>query len=450
MKILLTNPPWLINNRYGVRAGSRWPFTLDYENNDRHYVPFPFFLAYAMSLLKKHKKDVALIDAVAEGMDVDLFIERAERICPDVVVFETSTPSFKNDILIAHRIKEKLKKIVIVFCGPHASTFSLELLDRHDFVDYILVGEYEYAMLELIEHLEVGSNLKDVPGLTYRENGKTAINKKRCAIKSLDSLPWPERGSLPIYNYNDGFCGLPEPNVQMMASRGCPYKCIFCLWPQVMYGNDLYRKRNPVDVIDEMEWLIDRYNFKAVYFDDDVFNVDRNFCENICDEINKRDINVPWAIMARADLMSKSLLENFADSGLYAIKYGVESGDQKVLDFCRKDMSLEKALRSIKITKALGIKVHLTFCLGLPGESKESIKKTIEFIEWAKPDSMQFSFATPFPGTTFFDYTKDKNWIKAREWSGFDGNYRCVSRTQELSAEDLERIKVDVNSYFNL
>ena len=154
--------------------------------------------------------------------------------------------------------------------------------------------------------------------------------------------------------------------------------------------------------------------------------------------------------MARADLMSKGLLKKLSDSGLYAIKYGIESGDQRVLDLCKKEMDLKKALCSINATRDIGIKTHLTFCLGLPGESKESVKKTMDFIELAKPDSAQFSFATPFPGTAFFDYAENKHWIEAGKWSDFDGNYRCVSRTQELNVEDLERIKVGINSHFDL
>lgn len=451
MRVLLANPPWVIDRRYGVRAGSRWPFTLRLGDKDqRDYVPFPFFIAYAAALLEKDKKEVVLIDAVADGVGEDVFLERVNNYAPQIIVFETSTPSFENDIRIARRIKHGLKNAQIVFCGTHASVFPVEILEGHDFINYVLMGEYEYTLRELIKCLEEGQDLKDVLGLAYRREGRVEINKQRPAARRLDDLPWPERETLPMHKYNDGFCDLPRPNVQMLASRGCPYQCIFCLWPQVLYGEHLYRKRDPHDVIDEMEWLLSRYGFKAVYFDDDTFNVDSDYVEEICKEINKRKIEIPWAIMARPDLMNEKVLKNLLDAGLCAVKYGIESADKRILKSCGKNMDLDKARRMINFTKKLGIKVHLTFCLGLPGETDHTIQKTIAFIEDIRPDSLQFSFATPIPGTAYFNYVKDRGWLDSTDWSDFDGNNRCIVRTQELSSKQLEQAKIDISHYFNL
>jgi len=337
MRVLLANPPWVIGRRYGVRAGSRWPFTLELRDKDqRDYVPFPFFIAYAAALLKRHKKKVVLIDAVADPIGEDLFLERVNNYAPQIIVFETSTPSFKNDIRIAKRIKQNLKKAQVVFCGTHASVFPFEILNRYDFIDYVLIGEYEYTLYELVKYLEEGLDLKDLLGLAYKRETRIEINKQRSAIRHLDDLPWPERETLSMYKYNDGFCDLPKPNVQVLASRGCPYQCIFCLWPQVLYREHLYRKRDPHDVIDEMEWLLSRYGFKAVYFDDDTFNVDSDYVEEICKEINKRKIKIPWAIMARPDLMNEKVLKNLLDAGLCAVKYGIESADEGILNHAGK------------------------------------------------------------------------------------------------------------------
>jgi radical SAM superfamily enzyme YgiQ (UPF0313 family) len=136
-------------------------------------------------------------------------------------------------------------------------------------------------------------------------------------------------------------------------------------------------------------------------------------------------------------------------AGLYAIKYGMESADQNLLNFCKKNMDLDKAYRIIKVTKKLGIKVHLTFCLGLPGETRQTIQKTISFIQEVQPDSLQFSFATPFPGTEYFAYLEQKGWILSKDWSDYDGKYKCIINTQELSGADLERIKVAFGNNFN-
>lgn len=447
----MLNLPWSKNSRFGVRAGSRWPFTAEPEKDGYiHYIPFPFFLAYAAALLKKEGYDIKLIDAIAEGIDERETIEKTLAYNPGLIVIETSTPSFSSDMRIIRNIRVSLPASHIALCGPHTTVFSEQILSKYDFVNYILRGEYEYVLSDLVNHLDKNLPLSSVPGLVYRDSRKIKVNKSRPTIANLDNLPWPERESLPIFRYNDGFCNLPQPNAQMWTSRGCPFECVFCLWPQTIYGEHKYRKRNPRLVVDEMEYLINKFNFKAIYFDDDVFNIDRNHVLEICKEIKERNIKIPWAVMARADFMDAELLKILAASGLYAIKYGVESADQNVLDLCGKNMDVDKIRKMAGLTKESGIKVHLTFCLGLPGENKHSLEKTVRFIQDARPDSSQFSFATPFAGTDYFEYVKDRGWLVSRDWSDYDANYKCVVKTQELSSSDIEGAKVALTGNFNL
>ena len=198
-----------------------------------------------------------------------------------------------------------------------------------------------------------------------------------------------------------------------------------------------------------MDYLISRFNFKAVYFDDDIFNIDKKHVLNICKEIKTRNIKIPWAVTARADLMDRELLTIMADAGLCAIKYGVESADQDILNFCKKNMDLDTAGQMIKFSKELGVKVHLTFCLGLPGETRQTIQKTIEFINYIKPDSLQFSFATPFPGTEYFQYAKNRELLLSNDWSDYDGNCKCIIKTQELTGDELEEAKDAFDNNFN-
>ncbi len=450
MRIALLNLPWNTNGRFGVRAGSRWPFSSKPKKNGYiYYIPFPFFLAYASSLLKKNNKEAKLIDAIAEGIDEQKVIGEIKSYIPDLIIIETSTPSFRNDLKIIEYIHRKLPNCQIAICGPHASVFPEQILREYNFINHVLVGEYEYTLLELVNHLEDDLGLESILGLAYREDIKIRVNSPRLTINNLDDLPWPDREDLPLYKYNDGFAGLPCPNVQMWTSRGCPFQCIFCLWPQTMYREHKHRKRDPIDVVDEMEWLIKNFDFKAIYFDDDVFNIDRNHVLNICEEIKKRKIKIPWAAMARADLMDEALLQSMSDAGLYAIKYGMESADQNILNFCKKNMNLDKVYLIIKFTKKLGIKVHLTFCLGLPGETRQTIQKTDRFIQAAQPDSLQFSLATPFPGTDYFKYMKNNGWLFSENWSDYDGSYRCIIKTQELNSKDLEETKIALSSNFN-
>jgi len=451
MRIILLNLPWRNGQRLGVRAGSRWPFTsLPGSNGYINYIPFPFFLACTASLLKKQSQEARLIDAIAEGFDEQETIEEVKSCNPQLITIETSTPSFKNDIKIIQNIIFELPNCIIVLCGPHVSVFPEQTLRENKFISYILIGEYEYTLSKLVAHLENNLSLESIPGLAYRKESEIMINRQSSTIDDLDTLPWPERNDVPIYKYNDGFAGLPQPNVQMWASRGCPFQCIFCLWPQTIYQEHRHRKRSPVDIVNEMEFLINKFNFKAVYFDDDVFNIDRNHVLGICEEIRKRKISIPWAAMARADLMDEDLLESMVSAGLYAIKYGIESADENILNLCKKNMDLNKVNSTINTTKKLGIKVHLTFCLGLPGETRDTIEKTNRFIQNTSPDSLQFSYATPFPGTEYFNYLERKGYLFSKNWSDYDGNYKCIFKTCELSAKDLERSKDALGSNFNL
>ena len=450
MRILLLNLPWQKNDRLGVRAGSRWPFTSKPEENGQiKYIPFPFFLAYACSLLKSKNKDVKIIDAIAQGQDEHKTLDEILKISPQLIVIEISTPSFDNDLKLAYAITQKATNLKIALCGAHATTYAKDILDKYRFIDYVLMGEYEHTLLDLVNKLEDSLSLKSVLGLAYRNTENTVVNKLRPTIRNLDDLPWPERESLPIYKYNDGFADLPVPNVQIWSSRGCPFRCIFCLWPQVIYRQAKYRKRNPVDVVNEMEWLIKKFDFKAVYFDDDVFNIDRDHVIRICEEIKQRKIKIPWAVMARADLVDERLLSLLASTGLYAIKYGIESADYKVLKLCKKNLDLVKAQKMIAYTKKLGIKVHLTFCLGLPGETKQSVGASVDFIGITKPDSLQFSLATPFPGTDYYKYLRHSGSKLSKSWLDYDSQNKYVAQADALTNLDLERLKLDLCSHLN-
>ncbi|MCX5700969.1 MAG: radical SAM protein [Candidatus Omnitrophica bacterium] len=442
MRILIVNLPWHRDGKRGVRAGSRWPFTAPIEKDGSiRYIPFPFFLAYTATLLKKEFSETRLIDAIAEGFSRKKAIADIQAFKPSLLLIETSTPSFDNDIKIIKEIKKILPSCRITLCGPHSGFFADSIINKYPFIDYIIIGEYEYTMLDLARQLDKGLSLDSVAGLVFRKRGLCVINKSRKVVTDLNLLPWPERESLSMYKYNDGFARMPVPNVQILSSRGCPFSCIFCLWPQTIYQNHQYRRRNPVDVVDEIDFLVKKYSFKAVYFDDDIFNADASHVLGICKEMKRRNIRVPWAAMGRADLMNKQLIEELASAGLFAIKYGVESADKRILEFARKNIDLEKTRQNIKATKECGIKVHLTFCLGLPGETIGTIKETAKFIKDTQPDSLQVSFATPFPGTKLYDYLQSQGKAFSKKWSDYDGNDISIIRNDKLNPEYLKRIK---------
>lgn len=437
-KILLANLPWLKDKKQGVRAGSRWPHMKD--ESEGGYMPFPFFLAYSASLLQKNNFDALIIDAVADRVPCGAFIKNVLSMGLDYLAAETSVPSFYDDL----KILEKIGRIgiPIILCGPNALIYEPKFLENHPYISFVLYGEYEFGLLDLARCLREDGDLSNVKGLIYRNKNSIIKNTEREPF-DINLLPWPERDSLPMEKYLDAPGEMPTPSVQVLASRGCPFGCNFCLWPQVIYRGSHYRARDVKDVVDEMEYLVREKSFKSVYFDDDTWNVGKERILRFCGEIKKRGLqNIPWAIMARPDLMDEEMLRELKSAGLWAVKYGVESCVQSLVENSHKNMKLKNSFRMIKLTKNLGIKVHLTFCFGLPGETGKTIQKSISHALSLEPDSVQFSILTPFPGTRLFEELDSQGRILTKDWSKYDGHYHCVFKPDNLSAGDLEKAKI--------
>jgi anaerobic magnesium-protoporphyrin IX monomethyl ester cyclase len=438
MKVFLGNAPWQKEGRtgfYGVRAGSRWPH---FERCGAGYMPFPFYLAYATTVLERAQINVMLVDGIAEELTEPEFIARISQYEPNLIVLEVSTSSIDADIDLAKRIKSAIPSSKLTFCGPHIFMYQPGFLLEHPEVDFVLQGEYEYTLLDLVNRLQSQQNLAQVLGLIYRNNGTVTVNPTRPAIDDLNELPWPSRKMLPIRKYCVLGNKLPLPSVQMLASRGCPYQCIFCCWPQIMYREHKYRVRDPVDVVDEMQWLINEYGFKSVYFDDDTFNIGKGRMLKISAEIKKRNLHIPWATMARADTTDFDTLRSLRDAGLFALIVGVESGVQDLVNACRKNLDLNKVSEFVQQTKELGIKAHLTFTFGLPGETKETIRQTVAYAIALDPHTVQFTIVTPYPGSQYFDTLDKQGYIVSKNWQEYDGYNRAVIRTDSLTPQDLE------------
>jgi len=445
MKVFLGNAPWSAEGMYGVRAGSRWPH---YENEDQEYMPFPFFLAYATAVLEQNDTEVLLVDGIAERLCEDEFYQHITRFGPDLIVMEVSTPSLLTDQRQWKKVRDLVgPDVKIALTGIHHPMQDPAWLNDNPEVDYVLVGEYEYTLRDLVNRLENGQSPEGIDGLIHRvEDGSPIWTGKRPLIKNLDEVPWPARHFLPMYDYRDEPGSIPRPSVQVWASRGCPYRCSFCAWPQIMYGGFKYRTRDVVDVIDETEWLVQQWGFKSVYYDDDTFNIGKKRMLHFCREFKARQLGVPWAIMARIDGMDEEILEAMADSGLHALKYGVESADQGIVDKCGKRLDVSKVRNVVNMTHALGIKVHLTFMFGLPGETRESAMRTLDLALELMPESLQFTLATPFPGSKLHTQLLKEGKLQSTDYSKYDGFHTAVVATDELSAQDLEDILCEANT----
>lgn len=443
-KVMLLNPPWREGSRAGVRAGSRWPFTMEIGKEPSPvYLPFPFFMAYATAMLKRDGFEAVLVDAVAEGLTDEEFLERVRGFCPDVILIESATASIKVDLQYTQRIKELLKHgTKVIFSGAHVSALGEGFLREIPDIDAIVLGEYEDTFLKIVKILDNNKSLQGIENIIYRTNdGKIHVNARSNKLIDIDKLPWPERDTLPMYAYYDQFANsMPSPNVQIHASRGCPYGCIYCVWPQVLYGGQKYRTRNPIDVVDEIEWLIKKYGFNAFYFDDDTFNIGKERILKLCSELKKRCLHkIPWTAMCRADTSDRKTFLAMKEAGMVGLKFGVESGVQKLVDVSGKSLDLARVRDAVAICKKIGLKTHLAFTLGLPGETLETVQQSINFAYELDPDTVQWSLTTPFPGTKYFELADKNGWLSTKDWSKYDGAKHTVLRSDNLNIEELQQ-----------
>lgn len=436
-RIALINPPWRSSGHYGVRAGSRWPH---FEADTCAYMPFPFYLAYSAALLEKSGFVVAVLDGCATRESDDSFERRLQAFRPDVIVQENATASITTDLVWARRVKESTKAFLLM-TGHHVGHMR-DNLEAYPYIDALAGGEWEYTVLDTCTRLRDGASLDGTLGLIHRGAGRVVAESRRPNIERLDDLPFPHRDTLDMLLYHDNPGGLPSPSLQLHGSRGCPYRCNFCVWPQVVYSDHVYRTRSPKNIVDELDWAFRgqrRWAFRSYYFDDDTFNIGDARMNGLADEIIRRGLeHIPWGAMCRADTIKKPTLENLRRAGLAAVKYGVESGNQEIINRSGKHLNLAVVREMIGFTKQLGIKTHLTFSFGLIGETRETMRETLAFALEMDPDTLQFSISTPFPGTEFYAYAESKGLIVTRDFSTYDGSSRGVVRTEALSAEELE------------
>lgn len=398
MRILFTNVPWYGEGWHGIKAGCRWPFILNTPKPPADtlgfYNTYPFFLGYAAAYLKfkANNEQTYFYDALAHAHTYDTFYEYTAKLDPEIVVIETSTPSIDNDLEVAKSLKKKGSEIALV--GPHASVYA-EALIKLPFVDYILQGEFEVSAYEMV---------------LMR---KKKIYKSR-PLMDLDSLSMSARDNSCLL-YADGFGQdkfMIYPQLQIWTSRGCPFKCDFCLWNHTMWTGG-YRKRSPKSVTKEITSAMGNWGIKSVLLDDDTFNVGDEHTIAISDAIDK--IAIQWHAMVRPDTCSKKAFMIMRECGCVGLKIGVETFSQCGLDSINKGYNADELYETIDFLMDLGFKVFLSLMDNIPGETekdRELTKKRLDYFI-KKGASYQHPTYMPLPGTNASIKRKNKpkeNW----------------------------------------
>ena len=420
MKILLVNPPI--------------PHEIELYSTAGIVAP-PMGLTYLAAVLEKYGYHVEILDAPVLSLSHEQIEEEIKKREPDIVGITATTAMINSALQVAKTAKTVLPESIVVLGGIHV-TFSYESTMRENpFVDIVCIGEGEYTLLELVQTLEKEGDLKNVKGIVYRKNGELVKNQPRPLIENLDELPFPARHLLPMHKYK----AFGENMIlgTILTSRGCPFNCIFCS-SSLLFGKK-FRARSPKNVVDEVEQFQEAYKTRYVEFVDDTFTFDRKRAEAICKEIIDRKLDTRWVCSCRVDLIDKELMQTLKKAGCVMIYFGVESGVQRIINLMRKGIKLEQAERVMKWAREVGIETVASFVFGIPGETWEDAMQTIKFAKKLNPDYVQFSIATPFPGTELYQIAKREGLLLTEDWSKYTV-LKPVMRTKELSVEQLQRL----------
>jgi len=433
MKVLLLNPPFLKNFSRSQRSPAVTKSGTLY---------FPMWLASAAGLLESRGFPVDLIDAPADAHDLDYVFKRAREFQPGLIVVDTSTPSIANDVGVAASLKNEFPDAFVVLVGTHVSALPEETLAMSDRVDAVARGEYDETVVELAGALERKSEVRDVAGLTIRENGTFHAAASRPPIEDLDSIPFVSRTYGKFLRFGNYFNpNALFPMVTIATSRGCPFQCIFCVYPQTMMGHRV-RLRSVANVVDEMEYIVREFpGVQSIFFEDDTFTAIRKRCAEISGEILRRGIRVSWSINARADLDFETM-KIMKDAGCRCMCVGFESGSPVLLETIKKKVTIDKMLRFVEDARKAGILVHGCFIVGHPGETRGTMEQTLELSKRLNPDTVQFYPIMVYPGTEAYDWYKQRGLIITDDFSRWitpAGLHNTVVRTEELSPEDLVR-----------
>jgi anaerobic magnesium-protoporphyrin IX monomethyl ester cyclase len=361
----------------------------------------PLGIAYLAAVLEKKGHKVSIIDAFAEGLDLRSLEDRIKKATPDLVGITGMTPVIDNAFRTARICRKHAKYVVIG--GPHVSVVGKRIFEQCPDIDYAIQGEGEISFPSLLNAIERNKDIKNVPGLITRD----FENPPAQFIDNLDSLPFPARQLLPNERYK---YILSEGRVTtMFTSRGCPYHCIFC--DKAVFGSK-WRGRSASNVLDEVEYVVKDFSINSIIFYDDLFTLKKERVKEICQGILERGLEIEWKCEGRVNIVDEETLGLMKKAGCSMIAYGVESGNQKGLDYLNKGTNVGQIRKAFELTRNAGIKPMAYFILGIPVETYEDELGTIEFAKEIRPAYAQFSILSPTPGTRLYDDAIEMGWYR--------------------------------------
>ena len=397
----------------------------------------PTDLMYLAAVAEECGFDAKIKDYGLGGNFLNDFLEYA----PDYLVANVAMPTFKSDMEALSRAKELLPSVKIIVKGAPFLTYNTNVTYENPFISYVIMGEAEYTLKDILN----GVPDNEILGICYTNDNMQAIkNEPRPFIENLDTLPFPARHLVDNSLYRRPDNGKIQAVIKV--SRGCPYHCFFCLATPV--AGEVVRKRSAENIIAEIRECVEKYNIKNFIFWSDIFNIDRNWTIDLCKKIIESGLKITWSANTRANTMDDEMAHIMYEAGCRLCSIGVESGSQEILDKIGKKITLDDIRKTVKILKKNKIKIYNYFVIGLPWETEETVKETINFAIELDSNFISFYTANPLPGTKYFVYAM-MNRLITGEPDFTNSYYEPVVRTHTLSKEKIfELHKKAIKKYY--
>lgn len=427
MKLLLVNTPIDLHDILGR-----------FSSLSSDMKMMPSGLAYLASVVRETGVKVKILDQYAEGLSLDQISELIENFSPDLIGYGATTPNYYAAINLLREMRRRHPEIKTVMGGHHPSIFPDEVLKNKE-VDFVIRDEGEYALLSLCQNIESGSgNYPNIQGLSYKTaDGQICHNEKLLPV-DVNTLPLPAYDLLPISLYGSpAYTHFASPVIQMIASRGCPFSCSYCINSELNIAAK-YRRRNIDSVVSEMEMLNERYGAKQIQFWDPIFPLGDKHAIEFCEEVINRGLHkkVVWNSTTRAEILSEEAISLMAKAGCRGLGFGIESGVKELLQSVGKKQELENIRRTCTIARKHGIVVAGAFIIGFPDETKAMTQMTIDYAKSLDIHYAQFSIMVPYPGTPLYREVKQRGELLGADEDDF------ARYNQSVGLTDLEPVFV--------
>ena len=427
MRVLLLNPPrrddtiMVKEGRCMQRKGA-WG-----------YIMAPVTMVTIATMLRNHGHTVHVMDCPAESSDFANMASAATELCPDIVLLNTSTPSIEDDCLAAAVIKSRaLRPTTTALFGIHPSSQFRELLVPGNGVDCCILGEPEFTARDLVTAVANGESLRGVAGIAFLDSsGSLVVTGAREPIAVLDDLPIPDWSFVNCDNYR-----LPLNNERFLlvnTNRGCPFRCTFCN-AYVYYGT-APRRRSVAHIMKELVNDVECFGVSNFMFWAEEFILDKAFVKELCEAIIASGLPIKWVCNSRVDAVDEEIVEVIKRAGCWNIAFGIESGDQGVLDQLNKNITLDMISRAVTLAKSAGLQVTGHVIVGFPMDTRDTIKITEKFIKTLDLDFVQYYCAMPYPGTELYAEAVKNRWLTTADWRYWEHNYSVLDYNHLKASE---------------